>query len=61
MKTSITTWYNGLSECEIRTMSHEQLVQMVLRVVNMEAKECSEWRGSCLLMDDVADELRGRE
>ena len=61
MKSAITDAYCSLTEAYIRGKSHEELVQMIISVINMPVKRCEEHYGYCLLMDDIADKLRGRE
>lgn len=55
--------YDGLHDTDIRAMSHEQLVEAVLRLTHVHEHcfdKSSSWSGFFLLPDDLADAFRGR-
>lgn len=52
--------YDGLSEEEIRNMSHEELVEAVLRLLKVKDVQCENHYGSALLSDNLADAFRNR-
>lgn len=52
--------YSGITEKEIRDMSHEQLVEAVIRLLKVEQVRANVFYGACLLPDSLADAFRGR-
>jgi hypothetical protein len=49
--------YNGITEEEIRAMPHEDLVEAVLRIFNMEGSTID----TSVYLDEIADAFRGRQ
>lgn len=47
-------------ENDVRTMSHEELVQAVLRLFSVPTQKCEDWNGDCYIPDELADAFRGR-
>jgi hypothetical protein len=61
MKTkNLKNSYNGLTKEEILSLSHQQLQEAVLRMFDIEFKNCEDYYGDCLLVDDLADAFRNR-
>lgn len=52
--------YDRISEEVIRSMSHEELIEAVLRMFNVREENAENWRGSVYLPDDLADAFRAR-
>lgn len=53
--------YDGLKEDDIRKLSHEELIQSVLRLFKVREIQCQDWYGSGLLPDELADAFRNRQ
>lgn len=53
--------YNGLTEEDIRKLSHEELIQAVLRTFKVPKIQCQNWFGDGLLPDELADAFRNRQ
>jgi hypothetical protein len=51
---------NQMTESAIREMSHEELIQAVIRLLNVEHVEADGWRGAVYLPDELADAFRNR-
>lgn len=49
-----------MTEEAIRKLSHEELVQAVLRMVNVEPVNAKDWVGKVYVADQLADAFRGR-
>jgi hypothetical protein len=52
--------YNGITEKEIREMTHEQLIQAVIRMLSLAEINAVEIYGKCIPIDNVADAFRNR-
>ena len=50
--------YSDLSEKNIREMTHEELIQAVLRMFHVREIRCQDYMGSGLLPDELADAFR---
>ena len=48
-----------MTEERIRAMSHDELVQAVIRMLNVEYEEAEQWRGAVCIPDKLADAFRG--
>jgi D-ribose pyranose/furanose isomerase RbsD len=59
---NLLTSYNGLSEEDIRAMSHEELIQAVLRMFARNIERAGEYEdySNVLIPDHLADAFRGR-
>lgn len=53
--------YDGLKEEDIRKLSHEELIQAVLRMFKVPNIACQNWLGEGLLPDELADAFRNRQ
>jgi hypothetical protein len=51
---------NQMTESAIREMSHEELIQAVIRLLNVRHVEADDWRGAVYLPDELADAFRNR-
>lgn len=51
---------DGLKEEDIRKLSHEELIQAVLRTFSCRTINCQDWFGTAYGLDDIADAFRGR-
>ena len=49
-----------MRESKIREMSHEELIEAVIRMFSVEAVNSEEWRGAVYLPDQLADAFRGK-
>lgn len=49
-----------MTEEAIRKLSHEELVQAVLRMINVKSVNAQDWLGVVYIPDQLADAFRGR-
>jgi hypothetical protein len=56
----LKTHNSEMTEEMIRKLSHEELVQAVLRMVNVEPVNAQDWLGKVYVADQLADAFRGR-
>ena len=52
---------DGLKEEDVRKLSHEELIQAVLRLFKVREIQCQDWIGTGLLADELADAFRNRQ
>jgi DNA-directed RNA polymerase delta subunit len=52
--------YSNITEEKIRSMSHEELINAVLRLMNVKEVKAEDYLGAVFLPDDLADAFRGR-
>lgn len=52
--------YDGITEAKIRAMSHDDLIEAVLRMMKVSEIKCQDWYGAGLIPDQLADAFRGR-
>lgn len=53
--------YSGLTEEEIKRMSHDELVEAVLRLMKVRSVDSQGWFGNVLINDELADAFRNRQ
>jgi len=51
---------DGLSETDIRALSHEELIEVVLHMLDVDVVKAEDYIGSVVLVDSVVDALRNR-
>ena len=49
-----------MTEEAIRKLSHEELIQAVLRMLNVESVNAKDWLGKVYVADQLADAFRDR-
>ena len=52
--------YDQITEEHIRALTHEELIQAVLRLLRTEEIQCEDWLGPGLIPDHLADAFRDR-
>ena len=52
--------YGSITEDEIRYMSHNDLIEAVLRMLSVKEESAKDWNGYILLPDELADAFRNR-
>lgn len=60
-KFSILNSYDGIFEEDIRKMSHEELIEAVLRAFKVREIRAEDYHGGALLPDELADAFRNRQ
>lgn len=53
--------YSDITEENIRSKSHAELIEAVLRMLKVREIKCQDHLGSGILTDDLADAFRGRK